>query len=274
MNQETASNLGIGRYGWIFVLLLLSLLGGCRLSASREEPADATPRCFTLGEELVSHSPWGFTVSRLQAYEHRLVFAAFQGRETVLVLVDLETPENTQHVHAREGQVPLFPVIHGDRLAWAEDLFSDSQIYVYDLRTGEKELIAAPGSDLGDLALYEEHLVWRVWPEEEPCLAVDKECLTQLKYRNLSTGTEEYLGTGQVEGGIHLWDTYLAYTARNEDRDLDIVLYDLTTGEEEWLITGEDDQTVLELQGAQLLYSPRKDKDSWNSEVCVFNLVD
>ena len=267
MNPKPTVSLPESHYWFLVVLLTIGFLTGCLPSTPSEETN--TPTCFNLRWKTSTSPAWGIPFSPLESYANHIVFSGLQEEEMLLVVIDLEAPERTQVIQAQRWPPFLTPTIYSDRLAWLEESSTVSHIYVYDLKTEEKELITPSGVAVGVPALYEEHLVWPVWPAGERCID-EEECLLQLKHRNLSTGTEEELDISaqQLRGRLYLWDAYLVYTARGEAGDLDIVLHDLTTGEEGWLVTGEGDQKALDLQGTQLLYSPGEDGSSLDHILC------
>jgi hypothetical protein len=262
----------IVRYLRVALLIAAFSVTGCRQEVNPlSQITSDEPTCIAFRESPL-YPP--------KIQDSYVVFSILGEDGEVIVGVDLEAHRQTEIVLGEDysGSPPLsllFLTVHGNWIVWLEHPLhtppDSGELYAYNLTTSEREGISRLVTLPALPALFEDTLVWF---EKGPCPDTHiTKCSLRGRVHNLRTGEERSVKMAQrLAGNVRLWRDQLAYNTYGEARDLDIGMYNLTTGEKRWLVTGDDDQYLFDLQGPQVLYRPIGEANK-GRESCVYNLA-
>jgi hypothetical protein len=262
----------IVRYLRVALLIAAFSVTGCRQEANPlSQVTSDEPTCIAFRESPL-YPP--------KIQDSYVVFSILGEDGEVIVGVDLETRQKTKIVldEGDPGSPPadlLFLTVHGNWIVWLEHPLhtppDSGELYAYNLTTSERARISKLVTLPALPALFGDTLVW---VEKGPCPDTHiTKCSLRGRVHNLRTGEELSMETAQrITDIVLLWNDYLVYNAYGEAGDLDIGMYDLTTGEERWLVTADDDQYLFSLQGSRVLYRPRREANE-DFKSCVYNFA-
>ena len=176
-------------------------------------------------------------------YEDRIVWTDLRNGNADIYMYNVTSKEETQLTDNEYDQ--WYPAIHGDRVVWEDTRNGNADIYMYNITSGEEIQITSNESLQIDPVIYGDIIVW-----------------TDTRNMNITEDEPE----------MELQDLLQS--------NVDIYMYNLSSGEETQVTTNESWQEGPAIHGDRIVWTDMRNANltsddwlEWNVDVYMYNLT-
>lgn len=232
-------------------------------------------------------------------YRDIIVWTDVRNETADIFMYNITSAEEMQLIDNESNQ--LYPDIYGNVVVWEDYRNGNADIYMYNISSGEEMQVTTNESLQVDPAIYGDIIVWT--DTRDVNTTIEGENLTLqdiLQYNadiymyNISSGEETQVtnNTSWQEGAVIYEDTIVWTDMRNAnltsdnwlDWNVDVYMYNITTGEETQVTTNESNQLLPAIYGDRIVWEDYRnfnetvninDTDEivvWNSDIYMYNI--
>lgn len=231
-------------------------------------------------------------------YEDRVVWTDTRNGSADIYMYNITSSEETQLTDNEFDQ--WYPDIYGDRVVWEDTRNGNADIYLYNITSGEEIQITADEAPQVDPVIYGDIIAWT--DTRNVNLTGDEGNLTlqdvlssnsDIYMYNISSGEEIQVtnNTSWQEGPTIHEDRIVWADLRNADLtsdnwldwNVDIYMYNITTGEETQITADGSNQLLPAIYGDRIVWEDYRNHDTvidtdtsmgvvWNSDIYMYNI--
>jgi len=232
-------------------------------------------------------------------YEDRIVWTDMRNGNADIYMYDPASGEEIQLTDNRSDQ--WYPAIYNDRVVWEDTRNGNADIYMYNITSGEEIQITSNGAPQIDPVIYGDIIAWTDardvnLTEEDMNLGLQDILLfnTDIYMYDLSSGEEKQVTVNESwQEGPAIYEDRIVWTdMRNSNLtsddwmqwNVDIYMYDLTSGKETQITTDGSNQLLPAIYGDSIVWedyrnhaeaadiSPMVEELQWNSDIYMYNI--
>ncbi len=253
---------------------------------------------ISLGEEVQITSNESVQIGPA-IYEDRIVWTDLRNGNADIYMYNITSGEETQLTDNEYNQ--WYPAIHGDRVVWEDTRNGNADIYMYNITTGEEIQITSNESLQIDPVIYGDIIAWTdtrnmniTEDESEMGLQDLLQSNVDIYMYNLSSGEETQVTTNEswqegpaIHGDRIVWTDMRNANLTSDDWmqwNVDIYMYNLTSGEETQVTTDESNQLLPAIYGDRIVWEDYRNHAAsstdmnttlvmqWNSDIYTYNI--
>lgn len=232
-------------------------------------------------------------------YEDKIVWTDVGNESADVYLYNITSSEEIQLTGNDSDQ--WYPDIYGDMVVWEDERNGNADIYMHNITSGEETQITSDESPQLDPAIYGDIIVWT--DTRSVNITEDDENLTlqdllrsnsDIYMYNISSGEEMQVttNTSWQEGASIYEDRIVWADMRNANLtsdnwlewNVDVYMYNITTGEETQVTTDESNQLLPAIYGDRIVWEDYRnfnattdistsEEVAWNSDIYMYNIT-